>query len=366
MSIKQLREMADRVWHDAVDAFDAEARDRGFAENPDTARALAVAVEQDSLALRTLLLTPLLRAATARLGDVGLAKGEVVNELATYFWFLLRWRAAQYPVFALSESLAASLLLTDCSNLPAEDWALPFDPTVIKLPAPSPLKIVDGPIVRESSIVLVGSLTIFTEAGAARAGLRVRGRQSMLDLMNDVAKHEDDAERHTILRILPDQSAGHSASAWERAVPPAEGDTFQSWLERSGSLLVENPEDLLEAEDHASLATAWRIAMGLWQYLDDLAAEPRAAACERFRPYQEGKVRTYRVGKEIKLEAPSGVLRSIGTAGWKVHSRFMVRGHHRNQPVGEGRSGRKRIWVRPFYKGPATAQDVLDRTYKVE
>ena len=89
-------------------------------------------------------------------------------------------------------------------------------------------------------------------------------------------------------------------------------------------------------------------------------------ASDRFARFVSGKGRTYRVGSEIKIEAPGAILRSLGTAGWKVHSRFMVRGHWRDQVVGEGRQLRRKTWIKPFWKGPQDAQAVLDRNYRVK
>jgi len=41
--------------------------------------------------------------------------------------------------------------------------------------------------------------------------------------------------------------------------------------------------------------------------------------------------------------------------GWKLGSRFVVRGHYRRQACGEGRQERKTIWIRPHWKGPEDA-----------
>ena len=44
--------------------------------------------------------------------------------------------------------------------------------------------------------------------------------------------------------------------------------------------------------------------------------------------------------------------------GWRVKTRFTVRGHWRNQACGKGRKDRKRLWIHPHWKGPDDAQRV--------
>ncbi len=48
----------------------------------------------------------------------------------------------------------------------------------------------------------------------------------------------------------------------------------------------------------------------------------------------------------------------------KLGIRFIVRGHWRNQPVGEGRKERRLIWIKPYYKGPEMAE-LINKPYEV-
>mgnify|MGYP006931910222 FL=1 len=54
-----------------------------------------------------------------------------------------------------------------------------------------------------------------------------------------------------------------------------------------------------------------------------------------------------------------------GSARAPYSHRFIVRGFWRNQPCGEGRADRKRIWVPPFIKGPADKPLVVKDTVNV-
>lgn len=55
---------------------------------------------------------------------------------------------------------------------------------------------------------------------------------------------------------------------------------------------------------------------------------------------------------------------SAGT-GRKIDTRFIVRGHYRNQPYGKGRAQSRRVWIMPFWKGPEIGE-VASRKYKVK
>ena len=79
--------------------------------------------------------------------------------------------------------------------------------------------------------------------------------------------------------------------------------------------------------------------------------------------------RRWRVGRPVRLDpsirkyAQEHVAR--GEPLWTVNSRFIVRGHWRNQACGEGRREHKVIWVAPFWKGPEDGVQALERKYKV-
>ena len=61
----------------------------------------------------------------------------------------------------------------------------------------------------------------------------------------------------------------------------------------------------------------------------------------------------YKVGYKIVLSREEqyhydGVAKGL----WKLSHRFMVQGHFRNQPFGEGNKQRRLIFIAPFWKGP--------------
>lgn len=56
---------------------------------------------------------------------------------------------------------------------------------------------------------------------------------------------------------------------------------------------------------------------------------------------------------------------SKSSQGRKLEKRFIVRGHYRKQAHGPKWSEHKRIWIKPFWKGPEWAER-LSKAYKVE
>jgi hypothetical protein len=69
------------------------------------------------------------------------------------------------------------------------------------------------------------------------------------------------------------------------------------------------------------------------------------------------------IGNEVKI--PREVVRmapeiALGRSkhpapGWQVRTRFVVRGHWRNQAHGEGRQMRTKKWISPHWRGPEGA-----------
>lgn len=67
----------------------------------------------------------------------------------------------------------------------------------------------------------------------------------------------------------------------------------------------------------------------------------------------------------ILLKAPkSYVSLSSASKSWVLDERLLVRGHWKKQAHGEKSSLRKRIWIKPYYKGPEFAS-VENKPYKV-
>lgn len=85
--------------------------------------------------------------------------------------------------------------------------------------------------------------------------------------------------------------------------------------------------------------------------------------------HETSRLPVCKVGSTISInkDFKNVSLRTEGS-GFEHHIlKWLVRGHFRNQPVGEGRSERKIIWIRPFFKGKERESDIQAKPaiYKV-
>jgi hypothetical protein len=75
----------------------------------------------------------------------------------------------------------------------------------------------------------------------------------------------------------------------------------------------------------------------------------------------------YQLAAPVKIDLRDAVVEHLSgvRTGRAPKVQFIVRGHWRNQVFGPGRTGRKRIWIEPFWKGDEAAR-VLLRSHHVE
>lgn len=358
-TLAELRKRADDIWGFTVSSL----ADQGAGIDTATVeKHLSKMVESNTLTARTIAVSPSVNS-MQRAGRM--LSAEETFEATTYTWLLLRWRSFGYPVFVLSEALTAGLALTDCGNLPANEWRPPFDAMVVQIP--KGLLHINRTSTndrRTVTSILVGSLPVVSPSSVHSDSLRraEANPSRFLDLCLAADRDGSVPTRHTV-RAIPDPVDGWP-QVWAHLDQPIDGETFAEWLAITGTKI--NPDDgtAVGPDDERALSDTWRLSMGLWQYLDSIA-DRSVPPPLRFSQFQTGKVRTYHVGKEIELPCPRSVLDRIGVSGWNVTSRFMVRGHWRNQAAGVALSERRRTWIRPHWKGPRNPQEVLARTYAV-
>lgn len=256
-----------------------------------------------------------------------------------YGW--AQWASSGCPVFVLSPGLTASLLLTDAP--PDRGFRFPFAGFELILPNDTPI-VFDG---RRAVVIRVTTIPISRVDGEGFATI---------------------AETDAAVCFMP------------RFTVTLDNDTTLSWNSRmmqesaDGSMhgITRHPEinsGATEWEDGDGQREVHILMVNFLQWLESHRADgesSRMPACiESTRPFRSVEP-TYIVGADIRLPAPASILRQMGTSGWRLQRRFIVRGHWRNQAVGEGRQLRRRKWIMPFWKGPRDAQEVLERTYRAD
>ena len=233
--------------------------------------------------------------------------------------WLLSWGHEGYNVFDLSPDFVAAMLLTDPSALLGErEIRLPFRGLLLLLP--------DG-FARDGD----GSFTklhVSTLSGG---------------------------EGGDILEIV--------AVSGARAVQTA---AYMRDVAVDGVAAFEDDRDCGEA-DMVAMETVRRIVLGTVGYLAMAPTGRVERETSQRRRERAGRAspKIWDLGREIRLDPNLVRAARCGSreVALRLRYRHIVRGHYRNQPIGEGRKGRKTIWIAPFWKGPADGAAIV-HTYK--
>jgi hypothetical protein len=266
--------------------------------------------------------------------------------IAGMIWHDVVWAEIGCPAFVLSQGLTASLLLTDPMPRPPEEFKLPFEAIQVILPPEVPLDfIIRGETTRAN--------------GLAAVWLPMWKRRDQLD------RYMAAKEPREVLAAVEMANVGNMLYS---EIQSRDGHVFHfidpPTLVADAEWLAGSPQAFLDHGDKEAMALKNRLLLNLFDYIecDHGQAELALAMRQRFQ-----RERTIHLGRDIHLPSPGKFLRSLSTDRlWSIEHRYMVRGHWRMQPHGPDRSLRKRIWILPFWKGPADAQAAIDRNYRTE
>ncbi len=292
---------------------------------------------------------------------------EMNRELAETGHWQLRWRRYGYPTFNLTHSLAAALLLTDCSAVKGSEFRFPFPSFLITLPYPkSPLVIdgAEGPGGVRWIMVNTMDCPQTKDAEKMDAWLSSGGwKKGSCKEVNPLPL--------TMVRLIENEGVG----VFERKPFPKDDDTLESWLMASHPIEAVHHLETTSLDNAAAMA-GLRLVANLCLYLDaqkqaglDLPARgnPKRKKSHR-RPRQSGPVipPAWVLGTDIKLSpelraaaAQSARPKSQQRPEWKLQSQHVVRGHWKMQRHGPQRSLRKKIRVEPYWRGPRLSEAVL-------
>lgn len=259
----------------------------------------------------------------------------------------LGWHAAGRPTFVLTAGLLANLLLTDPGKLATNDVPWPFPAFRVLLP-----DVGEGP-----AIVDQAGQPRHVRALHALASHRSEGDLAGVKLTDPEFWHAAARLPTSPLygvRCYADSGLSvYTNQRWEGAV----GD----WLQHAGEI-----EGELQDTDRRALALAQRLIVNLCLYLaseeegtDRPTWSPGAKTIGKGRTWEVG--RAVRISKEVRAAAASIV---SGRASSAPSIRSIVRGHFRSQVCGKARADRKRIYVKPFWRGPGEPTPT-PREYKV-
>lgn len=260
----------------------------------------------------------------------------------------LGWHAAGRPTFVLTAGLLANLLLTDPGKVATDDVPWPFPAFRVLLPDAGG----GGP-----TIVDQGGSLLAVRALHALASHRSDGDLAGVKLTDPefwrAAARLPTSPLYGVRCYADSGLSVYTNQRWEGAV----GD----WLQHTGEI-----EGELQDTDRRALALAQRLIVNLCLYL---ASEEEGADRPTWSPGAKtiGKGRTWEVGRAVRIskevrEAADAIVRGHASSAPSIRS--IVRGHFRNQAHGKARAERKRIYVKPFWRGPGEPT-TSPREYKV-
>lgn len=297
----------------------------------------------------------------------------------------MRWSQFGFPTFELTQGLASALMLTEVRGLRGRDLHFPFDSFLLVLPNPSPIVFsdFDGHQL-EVKWLYVHKMAVPNDREkltAAHDHIEMAMRDHRSEHRVGAIKGARDIKTgyQTFVRLMSPAGLG----IYDRDNWPEDEEPLERWLEVS-ALSHPNldgasaPMVLMEA-DKAALRAATRLVVNLCCYINSLHGGLPAPDNQRKPTAKSSKKRDdappppkhWILGREIKLSKHMHEMarafsdRKKAKAAYRLHARFMVRGHMRNQVFGKGRSERRMQWIKPFWKGPETA-DGMARLYAVE
>lgn len=163
--------------------------------------------------------------------------------------------------------------------------------------------------------------------------------------------------------VVPDGLLSDVARVWSVGLDPmlvlnregrrreltrVEGDMVKC-LVRSSALALANPDEFKKQRDHGGSS---RSSKGRHEGPPDLAQA------------------RYMISAPVEVDLRENVAAALederlGRKHASPKVQFLVRGHPRMQVHGEGRTLRKKIWIQPFWKGPAEGR-ILLRPHRVD
>jgi hypothetical protein len=281
--------------------------------------------------LSTLVNTPY-RLSQNKLDRAAVAQGEN-NEALWYSneapW-LLAWARDGYNVFDLAPDFVAAMLLTDPSEIDLPSLKLPFRGMLFMIP---------------DRFAIGADDTSYTKIHVV----------------------ETDDSRIFDADVVPRDGEKRPAIAIYATDGTRLLSTIAPRAELSWASLEELPDEVSLDADKEARKTIQRVVFGALAYATavDRAITERFPRAKKPDSRHRATIKHWTIGREIKI---SPELVRVARAGareiaFQIKSRFMVRGHYRNQAHGPNHSLRTSKWIMPHWKGPEEGARLV-HTYK--
>ncbi len=248
------------------------------------------------------------------------AKGETPLPAAMGTQFCAEWAEQGYPRMVTSHKFAAALMCTKARTEDVADINIPWTAFQVVIP--------NGLLVRPDTGEEYDHLIVSIVDGLAQAALYT----------------------------------AHGKATWLTLAMPATALL-------SADAEIEN-EDRIDEGTVRVLFMARRLLAGLLLTLDETAfLRDRKRAANDSPPSsgrEDPKHRVFSIGKAISVDCRPAVKSFLNGSrkGAPPSVQTLVRGHYKRQVVGMTRTGRKVIWIEPYWRGPEDAP-ILARPYRI-
>jgi hypothetical protein len=315
------------------------------------------AAKQQSYAEFTIEMTRILAEAFKELPQAPEVLISVMRDMVPYMVGSAQWADLGFPVINLTHDFYRAIAVTDFGDVGDDPVQLPFPAMLLRLPetlrgAAEALPMFLYPVPTNSAKPGYGGFS-----------------HNTLELTADEIGF--DATRMTIKPEPNERDERQAFTQWSNGIPFSSylGDKVRSMEEMSA--IERRATEIIGTEMDPSITKrARRVVGNTLLYINSnggLPAEKRLGPNVAVEREHKTEPR-FRVGRPIKL---GGALRAAitgglsGGASWKLESRFVVRGHWRNQAYGPQHSLRLKKWIAPYWKGPENVGEALERTFEV-
>lgn len=263
------------------------------------------------------------------------------------FWAFVLWKRCGSQIFDLDPRLVLSFMETEI-NLDMDMLSMPASSLYIAIPPTCGLyfSTSDGLVPLDGVFVNVAEGRVEEHRdGVTRSFDGYISFAAMTPVMDDGTKY---------------------AVRWSLPFLKDSTETFEHWI-------VNHPWRRLSPQQLETAVKLSRVCINAMLYINsqdsDVTQErlPVSARDKLMRLKNIGKnkkiaappavnVRYSVVGRNIKYDSTLEERDRADEETRKLTTRFVVRGHWRNQPCGEGRKERRLTWIAPHWKGPSLAE----------
>lgn len=249
----------------------------------------------------------------------------------------------------ISEEFFAALALTDVSRDAYEDIRFPWPAFAVEIPEGA-LVDDDGVSYRFAIVAALRDVPRLRDGKAVFDWRTVDGVDFISSDVGSLSLYKDDADATTLQRWSPNGIASLMFDEFADGPYEPDGGAHQDRTERDQRIQERAIKAIVGMLYTLQHSTSWSHAK-----TSKLRSDPR------FGPPDH---RVMVVGAPIKVDVRAALREYIEKGHTSPKFQSLVRGHRKRQVVGKARSGRKIVWIEPYWRGPKEAP-IMARSYEV-